>query len=93
MLISLVENAIKHGLADADQGRITLSAVAENGRLSLSVADDGRGFSSVGGTGVGLSNIRRRLEAMYGHRAWLEVGAPPAGGFHATIVIPLDSSV
>lgn len=93
MLISLVENAIKHGLADADRGRIALSAAAENGRLRLTVADDGRGFSSVGGTGVGLSNIRRRLEAMYGNRAWLEVGAPPTGGFSATIVIPLDSSV
>ncbi|MGO4478814.1 sensor histidine kinase [Massilia sp. 2TAF26] len=90
MLISLVENAIKHGLADAERGTISLAAAADDACLRLTVADDGRGFSSVGGTGVGLSNIRRRLEAMYGNRAWLEVGAPPSGGFAATIVIPLE---
>ncbi|WP_296951773.1 sensor histidine kinase [uncultured Massilia sp.] len=92
MLISLVENAIKHGLADCERGRIALAAAIDGACLRLTVTDDGRGFSSVGGTGVGLSNIRRRLEAMYGNRAWLEVGAPVHGGFAATIVLPLDPS-
>lgn len=91
MLISLVENAIKHGLADASQGHIALSAQSDGRHLRLSVTDNGRGFSSVGGTGVGLSNIRRRLDAMYGNRAWIEVGAPSTGGFSATIIIPIES--
>jgi signal transduction histidine kinase len=90
MLISLVENAIKHGFADSDSGEITMSATRDGQALRVTVADNGAGFSSVGGTGMGLSNIRQRLEAMYGARAWLEVGAPATGGFAATIVIPFE---
>jgi sensor histidine kinase YesM len=90
MLISLVENAIKHGIANSRHGEIALSAATDGAALRVSVVDNGAGFSSVGGTGVGLSNIRQRLEAMYGSRAWLEVGVPEQGGFSATIVIPLD---
>jgi hypothetical protein len=90
MLISLIENAIKHGLADCERGEITMLAARDGNVLRVSVADNGAGFSSVGGSGVGLSNIRQRLEAMYGDRAWLEVGAPATGGFSAAIVIPIE---
>jgi signal transduction histidine kinase len=89
MLISLVENAIKHGIGGCEHGEIVLSASAADGRLRLRVADNGKGLSSVGGTGVGLSNIRQRLEGMFGSAAWLEVGAEPDAGFTATIVLPL----
>lgn len=90
MLISLIENAIKHGLADCERGEITMSASCDGNTLRVIVADNGAGFSSIGGTGVGLSNIRQRLEAMYGTRGWLEVGAPAEGGFSAAIVIPFE---
>lgn len=90
MLISLVENAIKHGLSGVNRGEIVLSATSNGTSLRVSVADDGAGISTVGGTGVGLSNIRQRLEAIHGDRAWLEVGVPAQGGFVATIVIPLE---
>ena len=90
MLISLVENAIKHGIAGSERGEIVLSASRQDGQLRLRVADNGAGLSSVGGTGVGLANIRQRLEAMFGSAAWLEVGAEPGAGFTATIVIPLQ---
>ncbi|WP_288379446.1 histidine kinase [uncultured Massilia sp.] len=90
MLISLVENAIKHGIAGSERGEIVLSAGVAAGKLRLRVLDNGAGLSSVGGTGVGLSNIRQRLEAMFGSAAWLEVGAEPGAGFTATIVIPLQ---
>jgi hypothetical protein len=89
MLISLVENAIMHGLNNKPEGKLTISAAREELHLRLTVLDNGAGFSSVQGSGVGLSNIRQRLEAIYGNRAWLEVGAMATGGFMASIVIPI----
>lgn len=88
MLISLVENAIKHGLRDKADGHLQITAARDGDTVRVSVLDNGPGFSSVEGTGVGLSNIRQRLEAIHGARAWLEVGAPADGGFIATIVVP-----
>ena len=88
MLISLVENAIKHGLNDRADGKLTISAAREEQYLRVTVLDNGPGFSNVQGTGVGLSNIRQRLETIYGNRAWLEVGALAKGGFVASIVVP-----
>ncbi|HEY1042596.1 MAG TPA: histidine kinase [Telluria sp.] len=89
MLVSLAENAVIHGLRDKDDGAITISAQREDGSLRVQVSDNGHGFSSVQGSGVGLSNIRQRLEAIYGQRASLEVGALRDGGFAASIVLPL----
>lgn len=88
MLISLVENAIMHGLNNKPDGKLTLSAVREGQHLRVTVLDNGVGFSTVQGSGVGLSNIRQRLEVIYGNRAWLEVGALASGGFMASIVVP-----
>jgi hypothetical protein len=91
MLISLVENAIKHGLNERADGKLTISAAREKQHLRVTVLDNGPGFSSVQGTGVGLSNIRQRLEAIYGNGAWLEVGALANGGFVASIVVPFPN--
>lgn len=88
MLISLVENAVRHGLRDKADGQLRITAMREEGQVRVSVIDNGPGISSVEGTGLGLSNIRQRLEAIYGQRAWLEVGAMAAGGFIASIVVP-----
>jgi len=90
MLISLVENAIKHGLHSKEDGKLIISAFVENQTIRVTVQDNGPGFSSVQGTGVGLSNIRQRLEALYGNNAWLEVGALHSGGFIASIYVPLS---
>ncbi len=92
MLISLVENAIMHGLNNRPDGKLTVSAAREAQHLRVTVLDNGAGFSSVQGSGVGLSNIRQRLEAIYGTRAWLEVGAVASGGFMASIIIPIPES-
>jgi hypothetical protein len=92
MLISLVENAIMHGLNNKPDGKLTISAAREEPHLRVTVLDNGAGFSGVQGSGVGLSNIRQRLEAIYGNRAWLEVGAMATGGFMASIVIPIPEN-
>lgn len=88
MLISLIENAVKHGLRDMSHGELRITAGREDGCIRLSVYDNGPGFSTVSGTGLGLSNIRQRLDTIHGHRARLEVGALPDGGFLSSIVVP-----
>jgi len=80
MVITLVENAIKHGVAPMGRGRITLAAAEAGGRLRVEVADDGHGLVGEPGQGVGLGNLRERLRAIYGEGARLELsGRQPAG--------------
>ena len=82
MLITLVENAIKHGLAPSDHGgRIGIQARAEHGQLVASVVDDGVGFGAAqtAGTGVGLANIRARLATQYGGAARLLIESGSSG--------------
>jgi LytS/YehU family sensor histidine kinase len=70
MLLSLVENAIKHGLNPLPEGgRIRITAETVGGRLRIAVADTGAGVRSGCGSGVGLSNIRARLATLFGPRA------------------------
>jgi signal transduction histidine kinase len=91
MLQSLVENAIKHGLEPkAEGGTLTVAAEIVHGELAVSVADTGLGFgkAATAGTGVGLNNIRERLQLLYGHRAQLAVAENPGGGTRVTITVP-----
>ena len=90
MLATLVENAIKHGIAPlAEGGAIHVKAARSGDHLTLSVADTGRGFVAESGTGVGLANIRARLAALYGNRASLKLEGNAPRGVVATIVLPL----
>ncbi len=89
MLPSLAENAIKHGLEpEREGGMVTITAHAEGERLRLVVADTGRGFADTLGTGVGLTNIRERLAALYGDAASLTLEANTPRGVVATIEVP-----
>jgi len=92
MLISLVENAIKHGIGPKMGGTVRVSAVQVERVVRLQVSDDGAGFSSVGGTGTGLTNLRSRLDALYGPQAWLDVETGESGGFTACIVVPYEKA-
>ncbi len=91
MLQSLVENAIKHGLEPKPEGGV-LSVVAEivHGKLAVTVADTGVGFggADTAGTGIGLANIRERLQLLHGKRAALVVAENPGGGTAVTITVP-----
>jgi len=96
MLQSLVENAIKHGLEPKPEGgTLTVAAEIVHGKLAVSVADTGLGFgkAATAGTGVGLTNIRERLQLLYGNRAQLTVTENAAGGTTVAITLPYSSKV
>ena len=78
MLISLAENAVKHGVEPKiGPAHVEVRARrAADGRLEITVADDGAGFGASGsGGGLGLTNIRERLQQMHGDRAALTLKA------------------
>jgi hypothetical protein len=96
MLATLVENAIKHGLAPLPSGgTISVTASSGHGLLELVVADNGVGLKadSSGGTGIGLYNVRARLATLYGARATLQVQANRPTGVCATIRLPLREEI
>lgn len=89
MLITLVENAIKHGLDPCcDAGTVTLSARVKDGKLVVRVADTGEGFQPKKGGGVGLANIRERLSTLYGKSAKLTLEENQPRGVVSTIEVP-----
>jgi sensor histidine kinase YesM len=90
MLLTLAENAIKHGLNPSpDGGLIRVMARTDADRLLLSVADTGVGFGPGSGAGTGLANIRARLAAQFGDHASLALENNDLGGATATITLPL----
>jgi LytS/YehU family sensor histidine kinase len=89
MLLTLAENAIKHGLNPLPEGgSLRICARVEGGELRLEVADSGQGFVKTSGGGTGLSNIRARLSGMYGPGAQLRLGLNEPRGVTATIALP-----
>ena len=97
MLISLVENAIKHGLEPHPEGgKISVTARLADERLRLTVTDTGQGIdggASTAGGGVGLDNIRQRLRALFANRARLIVSENVPHGFVAVIDLPLEMNM
>lgn len=100
ILQPLVENAVKYAVAPTSRPVIIRVAARREGKdLLLSVSDNGRaasgaaaapadGNAAPSGTGLGLANIRRRIEVLYGARGRLETIAH-ADGFTAIVRIPL----
>ncbi|HNJ82645.1 MAG TPA: histidine kinase, partial [Piscinibacter sp.] len=87
----LVENAIKHGLEPKPEGGLlSVKAQIVHGKLAVTVADSGVGFgkAATAGTGIGLNNIRERLQLLYGNKASLAVAENPPGGTKVTITVP-----
>ena len=98
MLQSLVENAIKHGLEPCpDAATLTVSAEINDGALRVRVADTGVGYDPINsgtrGTGLGLANIRERLEMMYGQSAHLDISSQQPRGTVVTITLPYAARV
>jgi sensor histidine kinase YesM len=91
MVQTLVENAIKHGLEPKPEGgKLSLKAEIVHGKLQVTVADTGLGFgrAATAGTGVGLANIRERLQLLYGPKAGLTIAENNGGGTKVTVTVP-----
>jgi two-component system LytT family sensor kinase len=94
ILQPLVENSLRHGLKDGGAGiDITIGARREDGSLILQVADTGAGFGAQGvesvmNRGVGLANIRGRLEQLYGAEQEFAIANRPTGGAEVTLRVP-----
>jgi len=98
ILQPLVENSLRHGLKDGAAGiDISIGAERENGSLILKVSDTGAGLGMQGteaamNRGVGLANIRGRLEQLYGADQEFAIANRPAGGTEVTLRVPFHSA-
>jgi LytS/YehU family sensor histidine kinase len=91
ILLTLVENAIKHGIEPSlPGGELAVSAALCDGGIRIRVQDSGVGMGAASGAGTGLDNVRRRLQLAYGDAAGLALhDADP--GVVADISIPLPA--
>jgi signal transduction histidine kinase len=91
MVLTLVENAVKHGLSPLQKGgRIDVRATSTGGRLRIEIADTGSGFTKSEGGGTGLANIRARLTSTYGTAARFSLALNQPTGVIATIELPFQ---
>jgi two-component system LytT family sensor kinase len=103
LLQPLIENGIKHGLEPRLQGgTITLRSRIQGDKMIVEVEDDGVGMADsrareVGfisrGNGIGMRNVRERLEVLYGDAARFEVFSRPGRGTRVTLEIPMAPNV
>ncbi len=90
LLQPLVENAIKHGLEpNPSAGEVRITARNDQGRLHISIVDNGIGFGDAPGNGTGMTNVRARLAALYGDASRLMLEENPTGGVRARLELPL----
>ena len=90
-LLTLVENAVRHGIDPSETGgSIEVGARREGGLVRLSVRDDGVGMSESAVPGTGLENLRARLAAFYGGAARLELTELHPHGLLAEILLAAE---
>ncbi|MEO8344074.1 MAG: histidine kinase [Betaproteobacteria bacterium] len=97
LLISLVENAIKHAIEPAAEGgTIRVAARREGAEVVVDVMDSGRGNAAAApdqaGNGIGLSNVRERLRALYAEHGKFDLVEQPPHGTRATLSIPFTEN-
>ncbi len=94
VLQPLVENSIRHGLGEhAGPLHLALCAQREERVLRLVVEDDGgRGKDASASGGIGLANVRSRLEQLHGTRARLEMTPAPERGVRVLVELPWDDT-
>lgn len=87
----MLENAIKHGIAKRAQGgNIRIAAARTNGTLTLSVYNDGPAIGSnpESTCGIGLTNMRTRLQGLYGDRFALNLQNREPDGVEVSVSVP-----
>ena len=91
-LLTLVENAVRHGIDPSEEGGdIEIRVTRQGGRCLVKVSDTGVGLQDVGkGLGTGLSNLRERLKLRYGDKAQLRLTAQQPHGVCAELEFPTD---
>jgi len=99
LLQPLIENSIKYAISQSESGgTIRISAQVREVTLVLQVADDGPGLPMLDGesdgsafsAGVGISNIRNRLQEIYSDKHKLIFSNADSGGLIVTVEIPYD---
>jgi two-component system, LytTR family, sensor kinase len=93
LLQPLVENAIKHGIARrVAGGAIRVTAAQQDGRLSLSVYNDGPPLPAdwqAANNGIGIANLRTRLRILHGEEFSLQLRNIDPGGVEVLVSLPL----
>jgi signal transduction histidine kinase len=93
-LLTLVENAVQHGIdPDEHGGEIAVRVGAEGTTLVFTVADTGVGLRAGAADGVGLSNLRSRLAMAFGDAANVTLARGTPRGCVATLRIPIQSEL
>jgi sensor histidine kinase YesM len=94
-LLTLVENAVRHGIDPSEEGgRIEVRVRVQDGRCRADVIDTGVGMQQTGaGLGTGLSNLRERLQLAFGGDAHLRLSPLEPHGVCAQVDFPVGRSV
>ncbi len=90
----LVENAIKHGIEpSADPGNIEIQVARNDGMLLIDVTNTRNpDIQAEEGGGMGIANVRERLNAVYGETAQLQIDRATMDRFRVTLEIPLEEA-
>ncbi len=95
ILQPMVENAVKHGIAKRAQGgAIRITAFRSNGMLTLRVYNDGPNLPAdweKTHSGIGISNVRTRLQSLYGNAFELSMRNQAPGGVELSVSVPFVS--
>ncbi|HSS44086.1 MAG TPA: histidine kinase [Thermoanaerobaculia bacterium] len=92
-LQTLVENAVRHSIANRiEGGRVEITTRVDGATLLLRVRDDGAGFkaSADARPGYGLRALKERLETVYGDAASLAIKTDTAAGYEVSITLPCE---
>jgi two-component system LytT family sensor kinase len=104
LLQPLIENSIKHGLEPRiSGGTVTLRSRIVGKTLVIEIEDDGVGVEPGvavtapvsglvrEGTGIGMRNVRERMQVLYGDAAQVDMVSRPGRGTKVRLIMPLDS--